>query len=159
MSGSKQLLNSSDIDGLLEYLEEYSTSKSLVTASVNPQVESIINLSEEELKSLTQEECLFKAFILSGYCGYVQKIENKHKAKLNWCQSLMYKLVVDNEDLFTKYMKWDQKLHVLAANDEFANTVMQAKLQAESNTIWLENKVRDLRKQVDVLLELGRRRF
>ena len=71
----------------------------------------------------------------------------------------MYKLVVDNEDLFTKYMKWDQKLHVLAANDKFANTVMQAKLQAESNTIWLENKVRDLRKQVDVLLELGRRRF
>jgi len=56
-------------------------------------------------------------------------------------------------------MKWEQKLYTLALNDDFAKSVLDAKDAAFSNVTWIENKVRDMRRQVDALMELGRKRY
>lgn len=159
MNGKKESSNSFELDSLIELLEEYSKKKGIITAKINPEVEEIINLVGDDLKSLKPEECLRKAFLLSGYCGYVQKIENKHRVKLQWCEDVLYKMSVEHDRLFTQYMKWEQKLHTLSLNDDFARRVMEARNAAHSNVVWIENKVRDMRRQVDALMELGRRRY
>ncbi len=159
MSGEQESSNSFELDSLIQLLEEYSTKKGIIPAKINPEVEKIINLTEDNLKNLKPEECLRKAFLLSGYCGYVQKIENKHRVKLKWCEDVLYKMSVEHDHLFTQYMKWEQKLHMLSSNDDFAGKVMEARSVANSNVIWIENKVRDMRRQVDALMELGRRRY
>ena len=139
MSGEKQYSKNFELDGLIQSLNEYSDLKGIITAKIHPEVEEIVNLTEDDLKKLKPEECLRKAFLLSGYCGYVQKVEHDH--------------------LFGKYMKWEQKLHTLSINDDFAESVMKAKSTAENNITWIDNKVRDMRRQVDALMELGRRRY
>ena len=159
MSGEKQYSKNFELDGLIQSLNEYSDLKGIITAKIHPEVEEIVNLTEDDLKKLKPEECLRKAFLLSGYCGYVQKIENKHKVKLNWCNDILYRMTVEHDHLFGKYMKSEQKLHTLSINDDFAESVMKAKSTAENNITWIDNKVRDMRRQVDALMELGRRRY
>jgi len=159
MNGKKESSNTFELDLLIELLEEYSKKKGIITAKINPEVEEIINLAGDDLKSLKPEECLRKAFLLSGYCGYVQKIENKHRVKLQWCEDVLYKMSVEHDHLFTQYMKWEQKLHTLSLKNDFASRVMEARNAAHSNVVWIENKVRDMRRQVDALMELGRRRY
>ena len=159
MSGNNESSKNSELESLIQSLEEYSKNKGIITAAVNPEVEEIINLTEDNLKNLNPEECLRKAFLLSGYCGYIQKIENRHRVKLRWCESMLSKMTVQHDHLFSQYMKWEQKLYTLALNDDFAKSVLSAKDSAFSNVTWIENKVRDMRRQVDALMELGRKRY
>ena len=68
MSGNNESSKNSELESLIQSLEEYSKHKGIITAVVNPEVEEIINLTEDNLKNLNPEECLRKAFLLSGYC-------------------------------------------------------------------------------------------
>ena len=55
-------------------------------------------------------------------------------------------------------MKWEQKYFSIIDNDEFAKKLFEVKLAAESRVMWLDNKIKDLRRMADALLELSRRK-
>ena len=55
-------------------------------------------------------------------------------------------------------MKWEQKYFSIIDNDEFAKKLFEVKLAAESRVMWLDNKIKDLRRMADTLLELSRRK-
>tara|TARA_R100000008_G_C3542941_1_gene145848 strand:- start:340 stop:837 length:498 start_codon:yes stop_codon:yes gene_type:complete len=157
MSG-KEELSIEKLEKFIEDLESYTNAEGVINIEHNPEVEGIINLSSFELKSLTAEECCEKAFVVQGYCNYLQKIYNKHLARFKWCEELINHTVASRANNFDKYTKWEVKVNSIIREDEFIQKVWRVKRIAEGRITILTDTVRDVRRQADTLLELGRRR-
>ena len=157
MSGEKEL-SIDKLDNFIQNLEDYISGEGVVNSVPNPDVEQIINLSGFELKSLTSEECCQKAFVIQGYCSFLQKVYNKHLARLKWCEEFINHAVASKAGNFDKFTKWEVKIHSVIREDDFVQKVWRVKRIAEGKVTLLSDSIRDIRRQADTLLELSRRR-
>ena len=157
MNGEKEL-SIDKLDDFIQNLEDYISGEGVVNAVPNPEVEKIISLTGFELNSLTPEECCQKAFAVQGYCSFLQKVYNRHVAKLKWCEELINHAVAGRSDNFDKYTKWEVKVHSVIREDDFVQKVWRVKRIAEGKVTLLSESIRDIRRQADTLLELSRKR-
>ena len=157
MNGEKEL-SIDKLDSFIQNLEDYVKGEGVLNVRSNPEVEQIINLSGLELKSLTPEECCQKAFVLQGYCSFLQKIYNKHLVRFKWCEEFINHMVAGRANGFDKFTKWEVKVSHVIRDDDFAQNVWRVKRVAEGKVTLLSDTIRDIRKQADTLIELSRRR-
>ena len=150
--------NQYSIDEFIDAIENYINFQSVISCRVNPEAEEAINLSAARIKQLNHEECLRHAYVLYQYCNYVQGVFNKHSIKLKWAEHQLGKIVSSQADQFSKYMKWEQKIHAVVQNDDFAQKLWDLKLVAEGRVVWLTDKIRDMRQQADVLVEVSQKK-
>ena len=155
MSG-EQVLSIDKLEEFMDTLESYNSG--IPRIEPNPEIQQLINLSSFELKSLTAEECCEKAYVLYGYCNYLQKELNKDSAKAAWCDEFISHTVACRSDNFDKYTKWEVKIHAVIRDDDFVQKVWRVKRVIDGLVITSANTIRDIRKQVDTLIELSRRK-
>ena len=157
MNGEKEL-SIDKLDIFIEDLENYIKGEGVLNVKSNSEVDDIINLDSHSLKSLTPEECCQKAFVLQGYCSFLQKIYNKHLARFKWCEEFINHMVAGRADGFDKFTKWEVKVNHVIREDDFAQNVWRVKRVAEGKVTLLSDTIRDIRRQADTLIELSRRR-
>ena len=157
MNGEKEL-SIDKLDIFIQDLENYIKGEGVLNVKSNPEVEKILNLTGVELKSLTPEECCQKAFVVQGYCNFLQKIYNKHLARFKWCEEFINHIVAGRADGFDKFTKWEVKVNHVIREDDFAQNIWRVKRVAEGKVTLLSDTIRDIRKQADTLIELSRRR-
>ena len=148
--------NQYSIDSFIDAIENYVNGEGVISCKVNPEAEEAINLTSEKIQALSSDECLRHAYVLYQYCNYVQGIFNKHLTKLKWAEEHLGKIVSLQAAQFDKYMKWEQKRHTVIQSDGFAKTLWELKLSAEGKVTWLSDKIKDMRRQADVLFELSK---
>ena len=154
MNNGKEKLS---VDKFLEALDNYIASEGIRTCAVNPEAEKAMNLTIKEMRSLNHQQCYEYAYVLYQYCNYCQSIFNKHNAKLKWADHHIGKMIAKMSDRFSdKYLKWEQKVHTIAQLDSFAEKLVEVKMSAEGKVTWLSDKVKDMRKQSDVLFEMAK---
>ena len=89
----------------------------------------------------------------------VSQIEN-HKGGSFDAGSQEYSLTEGNPDLYgdryRNLVQWEQKVHTIAQLDSFAEKLVEVKMSAEGKVTWLSDKIRDMRKQSDVLFEMAK---
>ena len=156
MNGEKEL-SIDKLDIFIQDLENYIKGEGVLNVKSNPEVEKILNLTGVELKSLTPEECCQKAFVVQGYCNFLQKIYNKHLARFKWCEEFINHIVAGRADGFDKFTKWEVKVNHVIREDDFAQNIWRVKRVAEGKVTLLSDTIRDIRKQADTLIELSRR--
>jgi len=147
-----------ELKKFVKTLEDYSKNHGIFTAKINHEVEKVINLTAEQIRALTPDECYEKSYTLHGYCNYVQSILNKHTSVLEWCCDCLNKIVTKESEQFSQYMKWEQKIHAVIQNDDFAQKIWTAKTYAQGQVTWLSDKIRDMRKMADILSNCGKRK-
>jgi hypothetical protein len=157
MNGKKEL-SIDKLDSFIQDLENYIKGEGVLNVKSNSEVDDIINLDSHSLKSLTPEECCQKAFVLQGYCSFLQKIYNKHLARFKWCEEFINHMVAGRADGFDKFTKWEVKVNHVIKEDDFAQNVWRVKRVAEGKVTLLSDTIRDIRRQADTLIELSRRR-
>ena len=157
MNGEKEL-SIDKLDSFIQNLENYIKGEGVLNVKSNSEVDDIINLDSHSLKSLTPEECCQKAFVLQGYCSFLQKIYNKHLARFKWCEEFINHIVAGRANEFDKFTKWEVKVNHVIREDDFAQNVWRVKRVAEGKVTLLSDTIRDIRRQADTLIELSRRR-
>jgi len=157
MNGEKEL-SIEKLDDFIQSLEDYISNEGVIASELNPEVDRAINLTGFELKSLTSEECCQKAFVIQGYCNFLQKIYNKHLARFKWCDEFINHAVASRADGFDKFTKWEVKVNHVVREDDFVQKVWRVKRVAEGRITLLSDTIRDIRRQADTLLELSRRK-
>ena len=158
MMNGKQRSAIDELDDFIKSIDSYIIGEDVQRIQINPEVESTLNLTGVEITSLTSEDCCEKAYCIYAYCSYVQSVFNRHQAKLYWCDSQLNKIVAKQAESYSKYMKWEQKYFTIIEQDEFAKKIFDAKMVSEARVIWLTDKIRDMRKMADTLMELSKRK-
>lgn len=122
-NGNSEFQNVKVVDRLKTFedeLENYSTFLGLNFIRYNPSVQRILDLSEEDIKSLDAERCGESSYFLSNYSLYIQKECNRWTAKRNWCRSNLDMLVAKNNKQFSQYTKYEEKLNSICLENSAA---------------------------------------
>ena len=138
---------------LVENLNSYIKQKAIEVTEVNYEVKDILNLTEKQLRELTEQECLEKAFCLIGYCDYIHILHTQSQTKLDWCNGYIALMVSEYE--YPQYTKWEMKVPILVRESELAGIVSEAKNIAQSRVDMLKEKLIFMQDQVDILKKLA----
>lgn len=117
------------------------------------------DLTAEQLDKMGSKELLDGAYLVFGYCSYVQDCANKQRVILNWCNSQLDKVVskYEKDSGFDKYTKHEAKRPIVIRDNIYAEKVEELRLIAEAKYQTLEVKALNLKKRGEVLMEKSRR--
>lgn len=103
---------------LEKVLDSYENDLGLKIAA-SPDVEKYLNISQDELKCLSPEECGEAAFLLAQEALFIQKEINKHKTRLDWAKFHIDRVIAP---LIGQYDKFTPNKKELAIkNDAYAS--------------------------------------
>ncbi len=108
---------------------------------------------------MAPKELLDGAYFLFGYCSYVQDCCNRQKIILDWCNGQLDKIVskYEKDSGFDKYTKHEAKRPIVIRDNIYAEKVEELRLIAAAKYDTLENKVSNIRKRGEVLVEKSRK--
>lgn len=112
-------------------LNEYDSRFLVNKLIVNPEVDNILEMKQNELRALSREDCFNYAFILAQFAAALQKEHNRQYAKLKWANHNL-DIVVGSEyanygDKFTKY---EVKKILIIEDNIYAKTLNKIILDA-----------------------------
>lgn len=159
MSGENELQIETKTDNKLEQelktAEEYLDKLKISSFKLDPSIEDIINLSNEEIQSLDSQICFNYAFQLNRYAAFIQKEENKWNSVLYWAEHnlriVFGKYARDYGDKWTKY---DERKDIVLVDNKWAvnlnRIILETQLKAKS-LYMLSNKINAMSKLLEGL--------
>jgi len=158
MSGQKGLTASERLARFEKATEDYINSKHLCPIGFNIEAIEVLNLTVEELKILSSEECVAKSYVVFAYANYLQEEHNLNLVKLNYANDSLREIVAAEVGQFDKYMKHEIKQQNIINNNEFASKLDNIRKHAQARVDKMTEKIRDIRRMGESLLELAKRK-
>jgi len=114
----------SKIAKLEETLNEYDKKFALSKIAVNPEIELILSLTNENIKALPINDCLSYSFLLAQFSLSIQKEVNRQNAKLKWLENELSSIVAKNFNNYgDKYTKFEVKTSLIINDNEYAKAI------------------------------------
>jgi|TARA_R100000808_G_scaffold2804_3_gene10546 hypothetical protein len=160
MTGNEEFLNAKErLARFVDATERYINTQHVGLTRVNPEVVNILNYDSSVLHSLTSEQCLAAAYVLFSYADHLQTVYNSNLVKLHWASDAINKVVAPALKQYgDKYTKHEQKYYEAVQDNEFARSLNNIKIHATARVDMLTEKMRDVRRMGDVLIELSKRK-
>lgn len=115
-----------------------------------------MSVTRDELNTLSKEECLNRAFILSQHSFNIQLQYNTESARVKWANSLLGKIASGRDDMNGKWVNFEEKKLKAAINDDAASRLLDIKNYSEARMTHLEFLASSLNNMINVLKELAR---
>ena len=158
MSGQKTLTANERLIKFEEAVSNYIESKGLNPIGFSHEAIEVLNLDSSTLRTMTSEECISKSYIVYAYANYLQEEYNQNMVKLNFAMDNIRCIVANEISQFDKYTKHEIKQQQIISNNPFATKLETIRKHAQARIDRLSDKIRDIRKMGDSLLELGKRK-
>lgn len=128
----------SELDDFMKVLDSFAATVSINKFKNNESVDLILESSEEERLSWTDEVLENKAFILFNYSAYIQRCINQQRVKLKWAQANL-RVVYGRET--SKYDRWSyqERQDLVLADQEPALVLHKIIMNAECRIAQLEH--------------------
>ncbi len=137
---------------LNDQLDKFEQSIGLpVYVSSNEDYRKYLNLSNEQLRELTSEECREGAYLLSDYAYHVNKQFNRENARAGWCEREIWRTIAPHLDDYktAKYQSNDEVKNLAILGNEYAEKLhrLQGGCSARAE------QLRDISKQIDKIAD------
>jgi len=153
MSGEKRLSE------FLSAIETWKACKNLVEIEENENVDQILNMNSDDIKTMTGEECLSQAYELYAYGEYIESVKVKEKIVLDWADSsIWYIISTTMQNYGTQYTKWQEKYYSAIKENPLATDILKVKNHAEARVSLLSGKSDRIQKMAEILNNLARRK-
>jgi hypothetical protein len=143
---------------LNSWLETFCDTQHIPNITFDKSYEDSAYMEYEDIMNLTSEECYAHAFTVMNYVGYLQKKLDLSRAMHNWCINaldFLYSKVWNNYD---KWLPAEIRKKSIIAENSFADVVQKNEIRLSSTIFMLEEGIKDLRKKVSLLQDLGKKR-
>lgn len=120
-----------NIQELDKLLEDYEKNLSL-RVSKPEEHDKYLNLTIEEIRTLTPEECGIGVYVLERYALYIQKQCNTEQARVNWLKANLKTAVIQLVGSFDKYLKYDEREQLAIKESEYAGKLEQLRQYAQA---------------------------
>lgn len=140
-------------------IDEYTASIGL---KIRPssEVEKYLNLTQEEVRRMTAEECGEASYIIAKAMTFIQLEVNKVQADINWCESYIQFVVSKTiQNVGTQYMPFDYKKMIAIRQDDTAmqanKVIVEAKIKIDTLS-FVSNQLRMVAQAFDGLQQTKR---
>ena len=153
MSGEERL------NEFINAVEDWKSSKSIATVKENEEIEIILNLKTEDIKSLSSEVQASYAYELYAYSEYIETQKAKESIILEWADSsIWYIISTAMHNYGGQYSKWQERYFGAIRENPLASEILKIKNHAEARVEMLDGKAARVQKMADILNSLSRRR-
>lgn len=135
------------MDKVQAALDEYENSCCL--PNNNPpgdanEINNYLNMPRNEIEELSTDEISAISIRLSQYAFYLSRSINREKSRLQW---LTYEILAYSSTKIEnyQYMKYEQKLHCLAGEDEYMKKLLSAQSYCQQRIDRLDGLVDGIR--------------
>lgn len=115
-----------------------------------------MSVTRDELNTLSREECLNRAFILSQHSFNIQLQYNTESARVKWANTLLGKIASNVDYANGKWVNFEEKKLKAAINDDAAGRLLDIKNYAEARMTHLEFLASSLNNMINTLKELAK---
>lgn len=158
MSGHEKLTASERLARFEKSVEDYINAKHLCAIGFNVEAVGVLNMKIEDLKDLSSEDCVAGSYVVFAYANYLQEEYNQNLVKLNYANDTLRQIVANEMGQFDKYMKHEIKQQHVINNNEFAVKIDNIRKHAQARVDRMSEKIRDVRRMGESLLELAKRK-
>lgn len=121
-------------------------------------MESIINMSLDDLGSKSNTDLIKYAYLIYGYVDHLQIIYNKEKCVLEFAEESIWHIISLNYDSYgSDFKKWQAKYNAAVRENPLASKLNVLKNNARARISCMEHRIEHVKKKADILLELSRR--
>lgn len=141
-----------------EQLDKYEQSVGLTTfISSNEDYRKYMNLSSNELRAMTAEECKEGAYLLSDFAHHVEKQYNREHALAGWCEREIWRNIAPDIDNYktSKYQSNDELKHLAITGNEYTSKLYLLQTGCVARADQLRNISNKIEKISDRLSSLG----
>ena len=153
MSGEERL------NEFINAVEDWKSSKSIATVKENEEIEKILNLKTEDIKSLSSEVQASYAYELYAYSEYIETQKAKESIILEWADSSIWYIISTVMNNYgSQYTKWQEKYYSAIRENPLASEILKVKNHAEARVKILSGKADRVQSMANILTNLSRRR-
>ena len=153
MSGEEKL------NEFMEAVEVWKSSKSIAPIKQNEEIEIILNLKTQDIKSLSGEDRASYAYELYAYAEYIETQKVKESIILDWAESSIWYIICQTINQYgDKYTKWQEKYYSAVRENPLASEILKIKNHAEARVKALDGKADRIQSMAQILNSLSRRR-
>ena len=153
MSGEERL------NEFINAVEDWKSSKSIATVKENEEIEIILNLKTEDIKSLSSEVQASYAYELYAYSEYIETQKAKDSIILEWADSSIWYIISTVMNIYgSQYTKWQEKYYSAIRENPLASEILKVKNHAEARVKILSGKADRVQSMANILTNLSRRR-
>lgn len=142
----------------LDRIDEYLENKNLGAKKYSDEFRIPEELDLDEIRKLSQDDCFNYSFLLCNYLNHTTSERAKQEAVIVYSNNALNKIVAREYNEINVYGNQEIKVAIICRENEVAQKLLQFKSVAEARVLFLKNKEYNLRKQVDCLLEKGKRK-
>jgi len=134
-------------------LDEYEQSLGIKDIEVSPEFDKIMNLTTENIRKASGEDCGEYAYILKQVAFNIQRAQNVESCRIKWAKNKIDRLVVESMQQFSQYAKYDEKRLLAIKNNEYATKLYNIEVYASLRLERLQMMSRKIDDLANVLIE------
>lgn len=153
--------NFEDITGLnelLEFLDKFCEEYMIPVCEYKKEYLEILDLSHEQIMSLTSDQAYSYALLSQSYSIYLKKDLDRLRAQLIWAEDILNRMVGQRWKDFSDYMKYEPKRQAIIADDTFATKLDKFRQQVSMCILQSENKIQNIENISRILEGIAKRR-
>ena len=145
----------SDVQKLIEKMNEYLDSHGLKTNSYNVVVEKYLHLTPDQLNKMGADECGEAAYLLTQYSEYLQREVNQQQAIQDWAEKYIDSLVISKLDQYGDgFVKYEYKRACAIRENPLAKDLSKISMKAQNHLTSLRDLPYKIEKRADRLSAL-----
>ena len=153
MSGEQKL------NEFMEAVEAWKSSKSIAPIKENEEIEIILKIKTQDIKSLSGEDRASYAYELYAYAEYIETQKVKEGIVLDWAESSIWYIISKTINQYgDKYTKWQEKYYSAVRENPLASEILKIKNHAEARVKTLDGKADRIQSMAQILNSLSKRR-
>lgn len=117
-----------ELQAIHDTLDKYEESIGLPSNTIPGEIEEFngyLNMSRDRIEKLMPSECNAIAFRLGRYCLYLQRLQNRENAALEWANTKLVDIVSSQLNSYNQYMKYENKLALISKENSTVEKLLQ----------------------------------
>lgn len=145
----------SDVQNLIQKMNEYLDSHGLKSNSYNVVVEKYLQLTPDQLGKMGADECGEAAYLLTQYSEYLQREVNQQQAIWEWSEKYIDSLILTKiNDYGDGYTRYEYKRACAIKENPLAKDLSKISAKAQNHLTALKDLPYKIEKRADRLAAL-----
>lgn len=148
MSGEKESPVQKKLDDFIKDLEAKTENLLPINNPLNSEIEEALNLTYDQLRAISRDECYILSYKLLQYSVYIQKLKNRYANIKRWADNNINIMIgLEASNYGNTYTKFEEKKLLVIANNEYAKVLNQIWLKYGA----LENELEEISNRVNYI--------
>jgi len=141
-----------------QWVDSFCVENNIIPYKNSESFASILDMSHDDIISLSSDECFANAIVLMNYAGLLQKKCDLIDVQHNWCVEALNFLYAKYWDRYDKFLPAEVRKKSILLENSFAQSIEKCRIRLYAGMQMLSETTKDIKKRVTLFQDFGKTR-